>query len=221
VEERVGHFKVTDLLISVVYGDAWCGEVTLQPAGGDNPPPGGGLCAVSHDPVDCGRVAGVTMCGVGCTDCTACTNCTQCTHCTQCSSCTQCSACTGSCTQCTGQCTHQCTGPCTYQCTGYCTNSCTNPSNCGATPYNCGYSAACGNTSPFRIDLDRVDPVALAQLRGQLREALANVEAAGRRQDERLLPATIEDVDMLERKLKAALEALRERRAELERRRGE
>jgi hypothetical protein len=217
------HFKVTDLLISVAAYD-WCGEVTLQPAGGDNPPPdGGGLCAVSHDPLGtCGRVAGVTMCGVGCTDCTNCTNCTQCSSCTQCTHCTQCSACTGGCTQCTSPCTYQCSGACTYQCTGYCTNTCTNPSFCGATPNNCGYSAGgCGATRPYPFDLDRFDPLALAQLRGELREALARVEAAGRRQDERLMPATIEDVDMLERKLKAALDALRERRVELERRRDE
>ncbi len=218
-------FKVRDLMISVLPGAV---EQQAGIPGDQRPQFAMDLCAVTHNPLDCSPGITSPLCGVGCTDCTNCTQCTGCTGCTACTGCTNCSQpctfrctqqCTGNCTynctfhctgQCTGYCTYQCTGACSFQCTGYCSNSCTNPS-AGQVPGqpNCGFSQF---GSPF---LNVSDPIFLSELKAQLRNQLAQVEAAELHVNEKLLPQTMADADMLEQKLTDALETLRAHKSEL------
>lgn len=228
-------FKVRDLMINILPGAVGQPQVAIPEA--QMAQVAMDLCAVTNNPLACHLGLTSPLCGVGCTDCTQCTQCTNCTQCTQCT-CTNCSggctcsaACTNQCTGCTGYCTHQCTGcsqACTFACTGYCTNQCTNPSFCGAT--GCGATAGgcggtgCGGTgcgaTGFAgrgwFGIDTSDPVVLGELRAQLRSQLALVEAAERQAEEKLLPQTVAEVEMLEQKLTDAMEALRIRKHELE-----
>ena len=55
----------------------------------------------------------------------------------------------------------------------------------------------------------------LAALQAQMRQALESVDEAVRARDEALAPKTVEEIDRLEEQLKAALDDLKERKANL------
>lgn len=117
--------------------------------------------------------------------------------------------------------TVQCT-PCTQRTCGCTCSNCTgcSPRTCtvfsvGCTPRSvgCGVSLKCTPTfDPTRP----IGPDDLATLKGELRAALARVEAEEARLAEQMQPQTLDDVQRLESKLGEALEDLRRRRAELE-----
>lgn len=173
------------------------------------------LCAGTHNPLDCSPGLTSPLCGVGCTDCSNCTQCTACTGCTGCTGCTNCSNCSAQCTnQCTGHCTGGCSNACTNDCSAYCTHACTNPSAGQVPPPpNCGF------TQFPRGAVDTNDPVVLGELKVQLRRQLALVEAAELQIGQTMLPQTVAEVEMLERKMMEAMETLRARKIELEARR--
>jgi hypothetical protein len=118
----------------------------------------------------------------------------------RCSVCTPCSAqtCGCTCTQCTGV-----TGGCLH-------TFCTARSACGA-------SLQCTPTFAGAFGA-RLRPEHLAQLKEELRATLERVEAEEQRLAERMQPQTVDEVNQLEQKLTEALEELRRRREELERR---
>lgn len=159
----------------------------------------------------------------GCTRCTACTDCTRCTGCT-CSACSNCTGCTGctpcsDCTGCTG-CTNGCTN-CTYTACGGGSCGCTGASGCNLCSTACTVCTdlTCGGfASKGPLEGIAAQPEALAQLKEQLRQAMAQVEEQERALDESMLPQTIDEVDQLEAKLQAALEELRARRETLQQR---
>ena len=62
-----------------------------------------------------------------------------------------------------------------------------------------------------------VNPQNLAELKSQLRQSLAQVEAQEKVMKENMKPQTVEEVDMLEQKLTEALEELRQHKEELRR----
>ena len=64
-------------------------------------------------------------------------------------------------------------------------------------------------------------PQNLTELKAQLRQALAQVEAQERAAAESMRPQSLEEVDMLEQKLTEALEELRQHKDELRRRASE
>jgi 16S rRNA G1207 methylase RsmC len=65
------------------------------------------------------------------------------------------------------------------------------------------------------------NPQNLAELKAQLRQSLAQVEAQEQVMAESMKPQTVEEVDMLEQKLTEALHELRHHKEELRRRTSE
>jgi len=102
---------------------------------------------------------------------------------------------------------------------------------CGYYSYGCGfYSWGCGytcdvitcrwGTGTITWQVQAADPAGqLAALKQQLQEAISAVQRQEQAASEAGKPATVEEAEMLERKLSEALEEVRSRKAELERRR--
>ena len=106
---------------------------------------------------------------------------------------------------------------------------CINPSNCGF--FSCGLASPCagGSCGPVAsicaagslptdpTIVENPDPTAgLAALKEQLKQAMANVETQEAALNESLLPQTVAEVEDLEKRLQGALEALKARKADLQ-----
>ncbi len=120
----------------------------------------------------------------------------------------------GFCTPCTGRtcgCTCTACSGCTFRSCG-----CTNRSICTAASA-CGFSIRCTPTfvEGFGAGLQ---PEHLAQLKEELRSTLEQVEAEEQRLKEQMQPQTLDEVTQLEQKMTDALDELRQRREELEKR---
>jgi hypothetical protein len=87
---------------------------------------------------------------------------------------------------------------------------------CGGFTINCVGSACGGSETPVFQGGGEVGPETLAALKEQLRQALAQVEAQERAVEESLRPQSVAEVEQLEQKMKAALEELRVRKEELQ-----
>jgi hypothetical protein len=189
-------FKTRDLMIHVLP-EAQCNNSIL--------PADGGICAVSRNTIDqCGG------CFCTCTDCTDCTGCTNCTGCTGCTGCTA----TGcGCTNC---------------------SNCSNltPNACGYTPYGGGggggggggfgggvggqhHQMFCGQVSFIPMFGALVHPGDLALLKDALRQSIARVESQEAALAQAKEPETVEQLDELERKLRAAIDELTVKRETL------
>jgi hypothetical protein len=81
----------------------------------------------------------------------------------------------------------------------------------GCTHPTCGVPT-CGQT----LQVAASDPQALAALKAQLQQALAEVDKQGKAAEEALRPQTVAEVDALQKKLQDAMDELKTRRAELE-----
>ena len=105
-------------------------------------------------------------------------------------------------------------GTCSVVGQSFCTDCTTQAfSICGGTPCPGISAEACGGNS--------LDPAEqLGRLKAQLQEALSQVEQQEAEMAEAMSPQTVEDVDMLQSKLQEALEALTERRVEIQRKAG-
>ena len=199
-------FKIKDLMISVVAAKAGagricegtCPDITCDVAsnGCDIDATqifcdfcsdfGSGCIDCSDGTCDCSDGTWCDPCSGGCTDCTVCTACTVCTVCTVC---TACSGCT--CTKCTGcTCTH-----CTV-------HTCTIHTGCGAC------------TASIRATA-RLRSSDLPKLKAHLQRALKQVEAREQAVAQKLQPRTVEQIEMLEAKLREALEELARQKKEL------
>jgi len=94
---------------------------------------------------------------------------------------------------------------------------------CGCTVMTCGETDICGETydtdDEFVVVLRRrprmASRAALSALKEELKRRLAEVEKRQAAAEERLLPQTLEEIDMLTKKLNDALEELKGRRAAL------
>jgi hypothetical protein len=111
----------------------------------------------------------------------------------------------------------QCLISCT--CTG-CTRTCP-PISCPKG--SCGWSPPIDQFTELQtVVLNQpgmvANPQNLKELKAQLRQALAQVEAQERMAEESMRPQSLEEADMLEQKLTEALEELRQHREELRRR---
>ena len=186
-------FRVSDLMINVGEG-AGGGCQLITNCGGVTE-----LCVENTQ--GCAFTA-----NCNCTIQTACDEFTcRCTACTPCSArtcgctCTNCTACTGCTviTQC-GQLSH-----CTIH------SVCTFASACGV-------SIRC--TPTFTTGGLGLQPEHLSQLKEELRATLEQVEAHEQRLKEQMQPQTLDEVAQLEQKMTEALDELRQRREELERR---
>jgi hypothetical protein len=189
-------FKIRDLMVSVRPG--WCGPTPEQPLECE------GSCDGCSDTVCGGRSIG---CGFG-----------GCSFFTCAESCEVCSACTavtcGHCSHCTATCGHSC-GHCSGGCTATCQGA-THPPP----------ALLCAGTGCIASDpgvITRMAADDLAVLKNQLRIAMQQVDRReetlrAAAQGAALQPQTISEVDALEKKLSEALDELRARRAELQKR---
>lgn len=85
--------------------------------------------------------------------------------------------------------------------------------SCGAVPSIC----AGGSIIPDPTIVENPDPTAgLAALKEQLKQAMANVETQEAALNDSLLPQTVAEVDDLTTRLQGALEALKARKADLQ-----
>ena len=116
---------------------------------------------------------------------------------------------------------------CQLQCSTHPTVICTAICSLQPTPVGCQLQCsfdpsivACGPLSPLPCGASMgpaVDPMeGLTALRGQLEQALAQVQQQEKAAAEAMAPQTVEQVDLLQGKLQEALDALKERRSELE-----
>jgi hypothetical protein len=99
-------------------------------------------------------------------------------------------------------------------------NNLTFPWACGPHTYGCTFftlhcTPASDPTFPFGGS--PLSVAALATLKEQLKRQLAEIEKQQAAAEENLLPKTVEEVDMLTKKLNDALDELKGRRAELSR----
>ena len=145
-------------------------------------------CDALH-PVTCGQLTcGVITCGV----CTALKGTIVCTPCTYC-------------TQTCRLCTNTCGAGCTLQCSAGCTDC----SGVGISAVSKGCRLEAAETAP------EASLTALAALKEQLQQQLAEVEAQQAAAEANLLPQSVEEVDMLAKKLQEALDELKGHRIEL------
>jgi len=162
---------------------------------------------------------GISQCGRGsivgqsiCTDCT--TQAFSICGGTRCGACSV-NAVSVVCSDCTTQqfsiCGGTRCGPCSVNAVSVVCSDCTTQqfSICGGTPCPAISADPCSSVS-LRPD-ER-----LARLKAQLQEALSEIEKQEADMAEALAPQTVEEVDLLESKLHEALEALQERRAEIQ-----
>jgi len=110
---------------------------------------------------------------------------------------------------------------------------CAIPSNCGGVLSACGAFTVCpggscgqvpsicagGSIIPDPTIVENPDPTAgLAALKEQLKQAMANVETQEAALNDSLLPQTVAEVDDLTTRLQGALDELKARKAELQKR---
>jgi hypothetical protein len=209
-------FKIKDLMISVLAAkgagqkeicDDSCPELSCDI--------GTNGCDLDNSGVNC------EFCSIGCTDCTdpscecsdgtfcdvggctdpSCLFCSQgCTICTDCTGCSICSNCTG--------CTH-------------CTNcTCTKCTHCSV--HTCTFHTACTVCSRNSCEASARLPVStrlrasdLPKLKAQLQRALKQVEAREQAVAKKLQPQTVEQIEILETKLREALDELARQKKEL------
>lgn len=185
-------FKIKDLMINVLPSgtEAVCGLGTCRPLTGVCDPLHAGTCACTH----CSACSVCSLqCTGGCTihQCTAACSilCTQGCTCTFCTA--HCTALGATCGPCTGQCSFQCTHPATW------------PQITTACPQ---YPVGSDPEASF---------TALSALKEQLKQQLAEVEQQHAAAEAGLLPQSVEEADMLTKKLQEALDELKAHRAEL------
>lgn len=124
--------------------------------------------------------------------------------------CSYCSVQSCGCTPCTGGCTNACS-----VCTGC--SSCTGRFSVCTFRSLCGISFRCTPSLVGSVTAG-LAPEDLSALKDELRATLEQVEAEERRAKEQMQPQTLDEVAQLEEKLTEALDELRQRREELERR---
>ena len=205
-------FKIKDLMISVLAAKAAgqkeiCEDSCLE----FSCEVGSNGCDIDNSEVNCECTLGCTdpscecsdgtFCDVGgCTD-PSCLFCSEgCTICTDCTGCSICSNCTG--------CTH-------------CTNcTCTKCTHCSV--HTCTFHTACTVCSRNSCEASARLPVAkrlrasdLPKLKAQLQRALKQVEAREQAVAKKLQPQTVEQIEMLEAKLREALDDLARQKKEL------
>ena len=106
------------------------------------------------------------------------------------------------------------------ECIGYTPWQLTDPGPCnpGLTPLPCQIGP--GVITPLHLPFAPVNPEALATLKAQLQEALAQVEAQEKAINEQMAPQTLEEAKALEGHLVDALEEVRQRIGEHENKAG-
>jgi hypothetical protein len=213
-------FKIKDLMITVLAGKGAapaekCEEscplfsCDLDSGGCDDL---SNACAQCTDAAsgDCGDCSDFTCDGTDCGDCTvfSCAGCSDptcaCSQCSQCSGCT-CSVCTGGCTACS-QCSKCSACTCT-KCTAH--SVCTLKSLCTA----CSHLQSCG--ASVIKPTSRLRTADLPRLKAQLQQALKRVEARQEAAAKKMQPRSLEEIEMLEEKLRQALDELARQKKEL------
>ena len=123
----------------------------------------------------------------------------------------QCAGCTGTCNFCSSACTQGCTGTC------LCSHSCHMGGRTLVVSQNCIAANLCGGTGDPGLDGPGViNAETLIALKHQLQQQLAQVEALQAAVEESQKPQTVEEVDVLEQRLTAALGELKTRRDEIQ-----
>lgn len=196
-------FKIKDLMITVLAGktaaarqcEFTCGLVSCDFGGSECDDDSIVICDFCSDfGSDCGDCSD----GTDCTECTLITcgcTCTACSQCTQCS----CSLCTGGCTQCSACTCSKCTA-----------HTCTFHTICTV----CSHLQTCGPTAAAR-QTSRLRASDLPKLKAQLQRALKQVEAKEEAVAKKMQPRTVEQIELLEAKLREALEELARQKKEL------
>ncbi len=117
-----------------------------------------------------------------------------------------------------------CTTTCTYSPVemqgAFCGASCTFTPGTHPTITGCTFSCAM-STGPMGVPMESGDPIAYAEqlsaLKVQLGAALAEIERQEKAVNESMEPQTLEDVEMLQGKLREAMAELEERKRKLQR----